>query len=734
MNTNGNVEAHGPSSALSGYFQVVFCKIKERSPETRRQYEIDLRRLDRHLGRPATLGDLTDELVSAVMGSIDKPTVANKFRGHMLAIWTCAAKRRHVEHFPEVAKAKETRKRRKPSRRRQAARPRPQRVANNIAEVAPRLSVPVPPAEAVTLVTLFERFYRVDASLKKSSTEKYRNALRWFRLFLDGREPTTADLTQATIAGLWRFCGERGLSRVTIDRHRRVLGALWRYGSRRGLVETVEELPPVVGRTVERPTPQALPVQGSLEHYYAHVFRPSVVAPLGYVTRTEYAAAVRQFGFFVGGNAPLEQLTEAKLQAFRRWLIDGKIKSERVAYRLMARVGAVVRHAEPSKCRKRHDWKKRPDVETVEGSIEKFFRTAYVNEKELATSTQGFYRDAISQFRRFLEREPMLADFAQDPFNRFLTAAQERRAPATVKGYRRALVALWRCAFERGDVEAEPKRIRRIKAPPPIPDAWTPAELARLVAATYALAPHNAPSAWLFQGSVERKKLGESAPWEVGWYDSDGRKRSKRVGDLDAAERFRQQVEAELIAGPSTDRKGGPRAGIDLGAFLRAVLFAVYDSGFRISDIRALRRDSIDWSTGVVTLRQQKTQLPITRQFRPTTLDAMRVILRDDCETVFYWPWRKETLWRQWRKVLHAAGLPVTPRNGFQKLRRTSATHFARLNGVAEATTHLGHQSGDLARRHYLDPSQAYAPPPLPPPIPLPVALLPAPDGGRGAA
>lgn len=55
-------------------------------------------------------------------------------------------------------------------------------------------------------------------------------------------------------------------------------------------------------------------------------------------------------------------------------------------------------------------------------------------------------------------------------------------------------------------------------------------------------------NAWLFQPHAQKKKLGDAAPWAVGWYH-DGRKKSKVLGSQSAAERYKKKIEGELAAG-----------------------------------------------------------------------------------------------------------------------------------------------------------------------------------------
>lgn len=55
--------------------------------------------------------------------------------------------------------------------------------------------------------------------------------------------------------------------------------------------------------------------------------------------------------------------------------------------------------------------------------------------------------------------------------------------------------------------------------------------------------------AWLFQDYRQKKKLGDKAPWSVGWVDPEGRRRSKRIGSRSMAEKFQRRIEGQLAAG-----------------------------------------------------------------------------------------------------------------------------------------------------------------------------------------
>ena len=55
--------------------------------------------------------------------------------------------------------------------------------------------------------------------------------------------------------------------------------------------------------------------------------------------------------------------------------------------------------------------------------------------------------------------------------------------------------------------------------------------------------------AWTFQDTRQKKTHGAKAPWSVGWFDPEGRRRSKHIGLKSSAEKYRQRVEGEIAAG-----------------------------------------------------------------------------------------------------------------------------------------------------------------------------------------
>jgi integrase len=55
--------------------------------------------------------------------------------------------------------------------------------------------------------------------------------------------------------------------------------------------------------------------------------------------------------------------------------------------------------------------------------------------------------------------------------------------------------------------------------------------------------------AWTFQDRKQLDKLNDACPWSVGWYDPDGKRKSKSIGSKSLAEKFARKIEGQLAAG-----------------------------------------------------------------------------------------------------------------------------------------------------------------------------------------
>ena len=153
------------------------------------------------------------------------------------------------------------------------------------------------------------------------------------------------------------------------------------------------------------------------------------------------------------------------------------------------------------------------------------------------------------------------------------------------------------------------------------------------------------------------------------------------------------------------------RGRIRKAAFFRAFIMAGYDSGLRLADLLALRRDQIA-PDGSVAVLQQKTQWPVLARLRPETLAAMNAIARDGEPLVFGGVVGRRQLFAHFGRLVRLAGLV----GGTRKLRRSGASLLERVCPGA-APYYLGHRGPAMAARHYLDPRIVGRDRPMPPPL-----------------
>ena len=102
----------------------------------------------------------------------------------------------------------------------------------------------------------------------------------------------------------------------------------------------------------------------------------------------------------------------------------------------------------------------------------------------VAPSTVGGYRTTINRLREHLGAEPLLRHLTDDRAQGFMEwKIEEGRSPATVNGYRRDLLALWRYAHCKSKVAELYRDVPRVREPKRIPEAWSMEEFGRILSA-----------------------------------------------------------------------------------------------------------------------------------------------------------------------------------------------------------------------------------------------------------
>lgn len=256
------------------------------------------------------------------------------------------------------------------------------------------------------------------------------------------------------------------------------------------------------------------------------------------------------------------------------------------------------------------------------------------------------YRIQLRHLDRFLGRAATLADLDDDTIIAFLVGRHEATTPATANKARNHILALWRFAARKGHVRWFPD-VARLQEPKRIPQAWSHAQLARLVETAY---------------------------------------------------RAEMPDEKNYLHIPTT--------GIPPNLWWTGLILFLYETGVRIGAALQLRTADIDLESGRVIVRAEIQKQYADQVF--TITEETRSVLRQfagiERELLFPWARTTSSFYLHWKKLLAAAGLPTGRRCGPHRIRRTTAT-FAELHlGRGTATGILGHSSAHVTRA-YIDTS-----------------------------
>lgn len=146
--------------------------------------------------------------------------------------------------------------------------------------------------------------------------------------------------------------------------------------------------------------------------------------------------------------------------------------------------------------------------------------------------------------------------------------------------------------------------------------------------------------------------------------------------------------------------------------FWRAFILVKYSSGIRLGDMMAMRWDQIS-PDGMLTVVMQKTGDMVTTKLPPEVVAAMAPLRKRETPEVFGGILGRKYLMDNFKRLVHTAGLPA----GTSKwLRRASATQIE-IVSPGGAKAFLGHRTHGLADRNYIDQTIVQREKPTPPRI-----------------
>jgi integrase len=263
------------------------------------------------------------------------------------------------------------------------------------------------------------------------------------------------------------------------------------------------------------------------------------------------------------------------------------------------------------------------------------------------------YLRSVVALEEFLKRPALVADLAED---NLLGVEQNKRASnaseATVKEYRRHLQQLWNFAFRRGILPTGPD-LAPLRTPRRTPFAWNRDQLGKLFAAVDL-------SAYEFRGKTTRR-----IPFRV---------------------------------------------------WLRGLLLVMWDTAERLGACLKLEWRHLDRSSGWIHIPAEVRKWQsgdLSFQLHPDTLATLEnlrsVVDHAPTDRLFPWAMSAEYLWKKYREILEAAGLPAGRKQMFHAMRRSVASH---LEGAGvDSGRVLGHADRETTRA-YISPAIVEPPPP----------------------
>jgi integrase len=610
---------------LMEFFETHFrpTKLNTSPGGTLKFYRSVIRSLSRHLARPALTTDLVDESINCYLtAGLQTKSIATQ-KSILLGMARFAFARRYLKDIPGIKRAND-----------------PVERSRSLAGISD-LEIP----EVVTLRQFFEiEFIEVHLFEIGSKTQRdYRRVIDRAAEYAGG-EVTLAELSDVFFANFTNWMIDQGFRDKRTQKHRQKLRSMARAAQEHGYTTgSISEVDPLAKRS-----------QGNRR------YRLKLRGP-NQVTRKRIAKAAALFAT----GSTLEEIGSTlgvtghavhnwRGRYLKLWRAAYCAAIDRAAAKLQSESAENARLLEISTFSKR--------AAAVERGLQGQGKTLVkadngpakncptlselianlASERAWGQGSVANYQHCVRTLERYMGKTLYADCFDRVWANRWLAELdQSDLKKATVAGYRRHLVALWKGATESGWCEEGPSRLRKIVVPHPIVDAWSVDQVNALLACAAVAAgmqtfapPHGQPI-----------RIPNSLLW-------------------------------------------------------RLIIRVMWDTGLRPGDAFALKRQQIN-DNGVLVLRQGKTKVTHVCKLHNSTLQFIDELQRPANELLIPWDKSSNARANNFRKLcLSPAGL-----NGELYTIRKSSASDVELHHPGMGGVHLGHNlKADVARTFYLKP------------------------------
>lgn len=166
-------------------------------------------------------------------------------------------------------------------------------------------------------------------------------------------------------------------------------------------------------------------------------------------------------------------------------------------------------------------------------TLAEYFAKVYCLERALKPESIRQVRMSIRAFDRWHGRAAHLEELADELVNQWILASGEQWAPKTLRRRRCDIIGLWRYANETRHVTTMPERVRPVKVPKRVPQAWSRDEVRAILRACRLLTDY-------FPTGVQRGKF-----WSA--FVRTGYDTALRLSDLLALKKSRIGEAGKLV-------------------------------------------------------------------------------------------------------------------------------------------------------------------------------------------
>jgi integrase len=253
-----------------------------------------------------------------------------------------------------------------------------------------------------------------------------------------------------------------------------------------------QRFPTVKNRGLAR-IPRGAP-PGTFEYEFATKVYPKLAERWGGQSISSFYCVVGRFTQWRGKFSPMAEMGEALIVEHETWAIESGHLSQRTVATLGQKLRMVLRMIDSRLCRERlKPYHSPPTVRTcgVDSkvtSLSQYAEDRYCVTRSLAPGSEYQLKHSVELFETWLAKTSVLPDLKTIDellLSKWIKSLELLYTPASIKRMRGDVLGVLNDAADTGlRVTLRPRRIRCLKMPPPVANAWPKETIERIIMAT----------------------------------------------------------------------------------------------------------------------------------------------------------------------------------------------------------------------------------------------------------